>query len=130
MGALRSPRFARLARCPDTLFTSLSSLAVCLRGVGTYCSSLCGAHGDFLNPFRKSPDVYGVYCKCLLQVSVVSIVSVYVQRLFCVRSKIVRKHVFYCAVAPECCSSSSFIVLRLKLLILESCCCVIAQKSV
>ena len=25
-----------------------------------YCSYFCGVHGDFLNPFRKSPDVYGV----------------------------------------------------------------------
>ena len=55
------------------LFTSLSSVAVYLRGVGTYCSSLCGVHGDFLNPFRKSSDVYGVYCKCLLQVSIASV---------------------------------------------------------
>ena len=28
---------------------------------------------NVLNPFRKSPDVYGVYCKCILQVSIVRV---------------------------------------------------------
>ena len=55
------------------LLTSLSSVAVCLRGVGTYDLSLGGAHDVFLNPLRKSPYVYGAYCKCLLQVSIASV---------------------------------------------------------
>ena len=83
-GAPRSPRFARLARSPDIFFTSLSSVDVCLRGFGTNCSSLCGAHGDFLNLFRNAPDVYDVRCKRLLLVSIVSVYGVYCKCLLSV----------------------------------------------
>ena len=84
-GPPRSPRFARLARRPSVLWSSMFTFMfvlicayVCVKGgrlarlarlasLGSLGARVSfGVHGDFLNQFRKSRDVYVVYCKCLV----------------------------------------------------------------
>ena len=61
-------------------------------------------------------SIVSVYCKCLLQVFIVSIASVYrkcllrlssasvyCKCLFCLRSKLLKNHCFSCVIAPTSC---------------------------
>ena len=70
--------------------------------VSVYCK--CLLRGSIVS-------IVSVYCKCLLRLS---IVSVYCKRLFCFRSKLLKKYWFYCVIAQKCLKTIGFIAFSLQ----------------